>query len=381
MVADEIEQSVDGLGVSAKLPARFTENDLSRMQRATASAQDVGAPFVPLIGCIEPADERPGINDVSYFHSLRERKGRTVPRTSPGMARPAWRNQLRPLPLPASGRAGPVPKNSPSGEPGPFAVLDRASQGFLVSPSSCNTESNTAVKSLSIAHSSLPSRRAARSRELRKDRFHFRVPNRSCAGKKEASREAFGAQRSAIQETAGSSCLAGGEFRNSLFDCLELAGGQVWQFLYDFAYTHDVEIIYPPAPRESFKLQVDIEIQTRAQRESIADQSSCEQLVALPSSPKCLKFLSDNSTARSSANFAPRPLLRAYRSKKRRVEFCVARSWAMCRRLIFCARCRMRTTGYFEGRNASHARLRYERFLFDTNVVSELRKKDEFKCP
>src|SRR5947207_11717858 len=152
MVADEIEQSVDGLGVSAKLPAGLTENDLSRMQRAAASAQDVGAPLVPLIGQIEPADERPGINDVFYLHSLRERKGQTVPRTSRGMAQPAWRNQSLPSPLPDSGRAGPAPKNSPSGEPRPFAVLDRASQGFLASQFSCNTQGNTALRSVSIAH-------------------------------------------------------------------------------------------------------------------------------------------------------------------------------------------------------------------------------------
>src|SRR5205085_7861245 len=114
--------------------------------------QDVGAPLVPLIGQIEPADERPGINDVFYLHSLRERKGPTVPRTSRGMAQPAWRNQSLPSPLPDSGRAGPAPKNSPSGEPRPFAVLDRASQGFLASQFSCNTQGNTAFRSVSIAH-------------------------------------------------------------------------------------------------------------------------------------------------------------------------------------------------------------------------------------
>lgn len=137
-----------------------------------------------------------------------------------------------------------------------------------------------------------PTRRAARSRELREDRFHFRLPNRSCAGKKEAPIETFGVQRAAVRKAAGGSCLAGGEFDNSLLNGFEIIGAEMWKFFNDFAYTHDVEIIYPTAPRESAKsFKPTSKSKRETRRESVADQSSCEQLVALPSSSEVPRIL------------------------------------------------------------------------------------------
>lgn len=180
-----------------------------------------------------------------------------------------------------------------------------------------------------------PIPQAARSRELREDRFHFRLPNHSCAGKKEVSIETFGAQRAALQKAASGSCFAGGEFDNSLLDGLEIIGAEVWKFFNDFAYTHDVEIIYPA--RSEGKPQASdptSKSKREAQQENLADQSSCEQLVVLPSSsemPQILIRQLDGAVVRKLRAEAP---LRAYQPKKKRVAFCVARLWEICRQCL-----------------------------------------------
>lgn len=72
----KIEKGVNRLRVSAQMPARFTQHDLGGMQRAVSRRENRNAPVVPLVGGIEPADQRAGVNDGSYFHSLRGPKGR-----------------------------------------------------------------------------------------------------------------------------------------------------------------------------------------------------------------------------------------------------------------------------------------------------------------
>ena len=72
----QIEQRVSRLGVAAEMPARFAEHDLRGVQRAAARGESRHAPLVPLVGGVQPADERAGINDGLYFHSLRGSKDR-----------------------------------------------------------------------------------------------------------------------------------------------------------------------------------------------------------------------------------------------------------------------------------------------------------------
>ena len=67
----KIEKGVNGLRVSAQMPARFTQHDLGGVQRAVSPGENRNAPVVPLVGGIEPADQRAGVNDGSYFHTLR----------------------------------------------------------------------------------------------------------------------------------------------------------------------------------------------------------------------------------------------------------------------------------------------------------------------
>jgi len=74
-----IEQRVSGLRVATEVPARFAEHDLRGVQRAAPSGESLHAPLVPLVVPVEPADERPGVNDRSYFHSLRGSKDRPSP--------------------------------------------------------------------------------------------------------------------------------------------------------------------------------------------------------------------------------------------------------------------------------------------------------------
>ena len=67
----KIEKGVNRLRVSSQVPARFTQHDLGGVQRAVSPGENRNAPLVPLVGGIEPADQRTGVNDGSYFHSLR----------------------------------------------------------------------------------------------------------------------------------------------------------------------------------------------------------------------------------------------------------------------------------------------------------------------
>jgi len=69
-------------GIDDSAAAIAVEFGLERMrhrraERAASPAEDRHAPCVPLIGFVEPADQRAGINDGSYLHSLRGAKGRT----------------------------------------------------------------------------------------------------------------------------------------------------------------------------------------------------------------------------------------------------------------------------------------------------------------
>ena len=70
----QIELRVSRLGVAPEMPARFAEHDLRGVQRAAASRKRRHAPLVPLIGGVEPADQRAGINDGLDLHSLRGSK-------------------------------------------------------------------------------------------------------------------------------------------------------------------------------------------------------------------------------------------------------------------------------------------------------------------
>ncbi len=77
-VSHQIEKRVSRLGVSSKMPARFAEDDLRGVQWSAARGEDFHAPAVPLIAGVEPADERAGINDGFYLHSLHGSKDREV---------------------------------------------------------------------------------------------------------------------------------------------------------------------------------------------------------------------------------------------------------------------------------------------------------------
>jgi hypothetical protein len=68
--SDQIEKGVNRLCIAAKIPADLAKHDFCRMQRTAACGKNSYAPLVPLIGLIEPANQRSGINDGFYFHTL-----------------------------------------------------------------------------------------------------------------------------------------------------------------------------------------------------------------------------------------------------------------------------------------------------------------------
>ena len=68
--SDQIEKGVNRLCIAVKMPAGLTKHDFCCMQRTATCGKNSYAPFVPLIGLIEPANQGSGINDGSYFHTL-----------------------------------------------------------------------------------------------------------------------------------------------------------------------------------------------------------------------------------------------------------------------------------------------------------------------
>ena len=69
--ADQGEQGVNGLGVTSQIPTGFAKHNLACVDRAFDFFKNGDTPLVPLVGGIEPTDQRTGINDCMDFLSPR----------------------------------------------------------------------------------------------------------------------------------------------------------------------------------------------------------------------------------------------------------------------------------------------------------------------
>ena len=62
---------MNGFGVASQIPAGFAKHNLACVDRAFDFFENGYTPLVPLVGGIEPTDQRTGINDCPDFHSPR----------------------------------------------------------------------------------------------------------------------------------------------------------------------------------------------------------------------------------------------------------------------------------------------------------------------